>query len=131
MNPDKLKKLQNQVRTGGKGTVRRKKKAARKAVATDDKKLQVSLKRLGCNPLPGIEEVTMFNIDGSVRIFKNPKVQVAVNANTYVVSGHSEVKDIKDFLPADLNVPKTGTVEDDVPELVDVNFEEVATSNKQ
>ena len=44
-------------RVGGKGTVRRKRKAAPKATNTDDKRLQGSLKRLGVNTIPGIEEV--------------------------------------------------------------------------
>ena len=42
MNAEKLAKLQAQVRTGGKGTARRKKKVVHKTAATDDKKLQVS-----------------------------------------------------------------------------------------
>ena len=41
MNAEKLAKLQAQVRTGGKGTARRKKKVVHKTAATDDKKLQV------------------------------------------------------------------------------------------
>jgi len=41
------------VRTGGKGTVRRKKKAVHKTTTTDDKRLQNTLKRLGmCIFLP-------------------------------------------------------------------------------
>lgn len=46
-----------QVRTGGKGTVRRKKKAVHKTISTDDKRLQSVLKRVGVNVIPGIEEV--------------------------------------------------------------------------
>ena len=49
MNPEKLKKLQaqqDQVRIGGKGTVRRKKKVVHRTATTDDKKLQSSLKKL-------------------------------------------------------------------------------------
>ena len=49
MNPEKLKQLQaNQanVRIGGKGTVRRKKKVVHRTATTDDKKLQSSLKKL-------------------------------------------------------------------------------------
>ena len=60
MNPEKLKKLQDQAsraRTGGKGTVRRKKKVVHKTAATDDKKLQSNLKKLSVTNIPGIEEV--------------------------------------------------------------------------
>ena len=41
MNPEKLAKMAEQVRTGGKGSVRRKKKAIHKTTTTDDKRLQV------------------------------------------------------------------------------------------
>lgn len=67
MDLEKLKKLRggasDSVRTGGKGSVRRKKKAAHKAQATDDKRLQSTLKRLGVNAIPGIEEVNIFKGD--------------------------------------------------------------------
>ena len=46
MNAEKLAKLQAQVRVGGKGTQRRKKKVVRHTATTDDKKLQSSLKKL-------------------------------------------------------------------------------------
>ena len=46
MNQEKLKQLQSQVRIGGKGTARRKKKVIHKTATTDDKKLQSSLKKL-------------------------------------------------------------------------------------
>merc|ERR1712137_1343224 len=63
MNPAKLASLQAMsanVRIGGKGTARRKKKIVHKASNTDDKKLQSQLKKLSINPIPGIEEVNMF-----------------------------------------------------------------------
>lgn len=46
MNQEKLKLLQAQVRIGGKGTARRKKKVVHRTATTDDKKLQSSLKKL-------------------------------------------------------------------------------------
>lgn len=46
MNQEKLKQLQAQVRIGGKGTARRKKKVVHRTSTTDDKKLQSSLKKL-------------------------------------------------------------------------------------
>ena len=60
------------VRTGGKGTVRRKKKAVHKTTSTDDKRLQSTLKRLGVNTIPGIEEVNIFKGDDVIH-FLNPK----------------------------------------------------------
>ena len=59
MNQEKLAKLQAQVRIGGKGTARRKKVVHRTATA-DDKKLQFSLKKLGLDNIPGIEEASRF-----------------------------------------------------------------------
>ena len=102
MNREKLMKMANTVRTGGKGTVRRyvyltlfyfqfsirqclcplnlfvfyvifrKKKAVHKTNTTDDKKLQSTLKRVGVNSIPGIEEVNIFKDDVVIQ-FINPK----------------------------------------------------------
>jgi hypothetical protein len=43
-----------------------------KATTTDDKRLQSTLKRLGVNTIPGIEEVNIFK-DEFVIHFVNPK----------------------------------------------------------
>ncbi|XP_067928495.1 transcription factor BTF3 homolog 4-like [Watersipora subatra] len=103
MNPEKLKILQEQVRTGGKGSVRRKKKVIHRTAATDDKKLQASLKKLGVNNIPGIEEVNMIKDDGTVLHFTNPKVQASLAANTFSINGHAENKQITEMLPGILN----------------------------
>ena len=50
----------------------RKKKAVHKTTTTDDKRLQNTLKRLGVNTIPGIEEVNIFK-DETVIHFVNPK----------------------------------------------------------
>merc|ERR1719309_503647 len=95
--------LQAQVRIGGKGTVRRKKKVVHRTATTDDKKLQSSLKKLSVNNIPGIEEVNMIKDDGSVIHFNNPKVQASLAANTFAVTGHAENKQITEMLPGILN----------------------------
>merc|ERR1711962_614253 len=147
MNPEKLKKLQEQVRTGGKGTARRKKKVVHKTTATDDKKLQSTLKKLAVNTIPNIEEVNMIRDDGTVLHFNNPKVQASLAANTFAVTGHAENKQLTEMLPGILNqlgaeglsnlrrlaeqLPKSrvdptlddGNDDDDVPDLVE-NFDE-------
>lgn len=87
---------------GGKGSVRRKKKAAHKATTTDDKRLQNTLKRIGVNNIPGIEEVNIFKED-SVIHFINPKVQASIQANTYVVSGTPQIKSLQELLPGIIN----------------------------
>jgi len=103
MNIEKLKQLQAQVRIGGKGTARRKKKVVHRTATTDDKKLQSSLKKLSVNNIPGIEEVNMIKDDGTVIHFNNPKVQASLAANTFAVTGHGENKQITDLLPGILN----------------------------
>jgi len=150
MNPEKLKQLQSQVRIGGKGTARRKKKVIHRTATNDDKKLQNSLKKLAVNPIPGIEEVNMIKDDGTVIHFNNPKVQASLTANTFAISGHAETKRITDLVPGILSqlradnftqlskamagMPGAPGVEniaeeaedDDVPDLVGTNFEEAA-----
>lgn len=106
MNPEKLKKLQQQsaqVRIGGKGTPRRKKKVVHATAATDDKKLQSSLKKLSVNTIPGIEEVNMIKDDGTVIHFNNPKAQASLAANTFAITGHAESKQITEMLPGILS----------------------------
>lgn len=60
--------------TGGKGTPRR--KVVKKSVASsqgDDRKLQAALKKLGVQPITGVEEVNMFKEDGNVLHFGAPR----------------------------------------------------------
>ncbi|KAB0382018.1 hypothetical protein FD755_003935 [Muntiacus reevesi] len=129
MNQEKLAKLQAQVRIGGKGIGRRKKKV-------------FSLKKLGVNNISGIEEVTMFTNQGTVIHFTNPKVQASLAANTFTITGHAETKQLTEMLPSILNqlaLPKqsvdgkaplaTGEEDDDeVPDLME-NF--VAASKSE
>merc|ERR1712168_841619 len=103
MNPEKLKKLQKNVRIGGKGTARRKKKIVHKTAVTDDKKLQGVLKKLSVNSIPGIEEVNMIKDDGTVLHFNNPKVQASLQANTFAITGHADIKQLTEMLPGILN----------------------------
>ncbi|KDP27000.1 hypothetical protein JCGZ_22062 [Jatropha curcas] len=86
------------VRTGGKGSMRRKKKAVHKTTTTDDKRLQSTLKRIGVNAIPAIEEVNIFKDDIVIQ-FLNPKVQASIAANTWVVSGAPQTKKLQDILP--------------------------------
>merc|ERR1712216_481957 len=95
VDPEKLAKLMANVRTGGKGTVRRKKKAVHKTSGTDDKRLQNTLRRLGVNTIPGIEEVNIFQDDNVIH-FTNPKVQASIAANTYIISDNSQNKKLQD-----------------------------------
>ncbi|KAL0343178.1 UNVERIFIED_CONTAM: Nascent polypeptide-associated complex subunit beta [Sesamum angustifolium] len=98
MNVEKLRKMAGSVRTGGKGTMRRKKKAVHKTTTTDDKRLQSTLKRIGVNAIPAIEEVNIFMEDVVIQ-FINPKVQASIAANTWVISGSPQTKKLQDILP--------------------------------
>ncbi|GAB4852630.1 hypothetical protein Ancab_016844 [Ancistrocladus abbreviatus] len=102
MNREKLMKMAGAVRTGGKGSMRRKKKAVHKATTTDDKRLQSTLKRIGVNAIPAIEEVNIFKDDVVIQ-FTNPKVQASIAANTWVVSGSPQSKKLQDILPGIIN----------------------------
>lgn len=55
-----------------------------KATSTDDKRLQSTLKRLGVNTIPGIEEVNLFQTDGNVVHFVNPKGGILSAAQSLV-----------------------------------------------
>ncbi|XP_053208762.1 transcription factor BTF3 homolog 4-like [Panonychus citri] len=144
MNAEKLSKLSSQVRIGGKGTARRKKKVIHRTATTDDKKLQNSLKKLAVNPIPGIEEVNMIKEDGTVIHFNNPKVQASLTASTFAITGHGETKKLTDMVPGILTqlradnlsslknlAPSSNTgdavapEDEEVPELVG-NFDENA-----
>ena len=101
MNPERLKqlqKLQDQVRVGGKGSARRKKKVMHHAVVKDDKQLINTLKKLGANPIPGIEEVNLFRSDNTVIQITNPKVQTALACNTFSVAGQSVEKPVSEVM---------------------------------
>ncbi|XP_065069360.1 transcription factor BTF3 homolog 4-like [Rhopilema esculentum] len=99
----KLQSLQNQVRIGGKGSARRKRKVVHRTATTDDKKLLGSLKKLAVNNIPGIEEVNMIKDDGTVLHFTNPKVQASLAANTFAITGQVENKQLTEMLPGILN----------------------------
>ena len=158
MNQEKLNKLKQKfgnVRTGGKGSVRRRRKVTKKTGAQDDKKLKSALNRLQVRDIPAIEVVNLFREDGGVTQFVNPKVQASIPANTYVVTGTPEDKTLQDVMKnsylelmmsagsdpkrmqqfAELLQsvnPKSETGDDDdIPDLVgDTNFEDVANETQ-
>ena len=126
------------------------------AKGESERVMGAALKKLGATNIPGIEEVNLFKEDGKVIHFVNPKVQASIGANTYIVSGLGETKSLQELLPsivsqlgmdniAQLQAAMTGAQgmggaggpstikegdedeeDDDVPDLVDGNFEEVS-----
>ncbi|KAI9831529.1 MAG: Nascent polypeptide-associated complex subunit beta [Phylliscum demangeonii] len=106
MDPARLAKMQQSaqaVRSGGKGTPRRKMKKVHKSAGTDDKKLQAALKKLNAQPIQGIEEVNMFKDDGNVIHFSNPKVHASTPSNTFAIYGNGEDKELTELVPGILN----------------------------
>ncbi|EMR11447.1 hypothetical protein PNEG_00466 [Pneumocystis murina B123] len=102
MDNSKLSKLQTNVRIGGKGTPRRKKKVVHRS-SGDDKKLQSSLKKLNVQPVGGVTEANFFKTDGIVTHFSAPKVLASIPSNMFVISGLSEDKELTDLVPGILN----------------------------
>ncbi|ODN87123.1 nascent polypeptide-associated complex subunit beta [Cryptococcus wingfieldii CBS 7118] len=105
MDKEKLAKLQAQ-RLGGKGTPRR--KVVKKSVTAtqgDDRKLQAALKKLGVQPIAGVEEVNMFKEDGNVLHFAAPRTQVhaALPSNTLAIYGPGQTKELTELVPGILN----------------------------
>ena len=70
-----------------------------RTATTDDKKLQSTLKKLGANSIPGVEEVNFIKSDDTVQHFVNPKVQAAIGSNTFSIQGHSETRSIAQMMP--------------------------------
>merc|ERR1712187_435134 len=140
------------ARIGGRGSVRRKTLRRTHSTSSDDKRLQNTLKRLGVNNIPAIEEVNLFKDNGTVIHFTNPKVKASIGANTDVISGRAKNKKLQELLPGIINqlgadnlanlkkiaesyqVDKDNDNEsddsdDDVPDRVE-NFEDVSNTNE-
>lgn len=76
---------------------------------------------------PLSRQVNMIKDDGSVIQFTSPKVQAALAANTYAVTGHGENKSLTDIVPNLLNLAagenfaklktKTDSTIEEVPEV--------------
>eukprot|EP00744_Colponema_vietnamica_P007458 GILI01010737.1.p2 GENE.GILI01010737.1~~GILI01010737.1.p2 ORF type:complete len:165 (-),score=62.84 GILI01010737.1:31-495(-) len=140
----KLEKLAKSVRTGGKGSVRRKKKVVAHTSGGASQKLDVVLKKQGLQPISGVEEVNFFAADTSVFHFSKPKVQANFQANTYVIKGNGESKHFAELMPNIVKQMNMNDIEqlkrlvsqagaagagagddDDVPDLVE-NFEKAS-----
>ncbi|KAJ1984480.1 Nascent polypeptide-associated complex subunit beta [Dimargaris verticillata] len=153
MEMSNVNNLQSQVRMGGRGTPRRNFKRASNASNTvNDKKISSVLKKLNVQPLSNVEQVNMFREDQKVLHFQRPKVQASVNANTFVVSGKGQVKELAELIPGIITQmgPESlatlqkfaeayekaqkanaeGGEEEDIPDLVG-DFDEVAEKEEE
>ncbi|KAI8902192.1 hypothetical protein BC833DRAFT_574721 [Globomyces pollinis-pini] len=142
MNPEKLAKLQAQVRIGGKGTPRRKVKKVQKTPGGEEKKLETTLKKLNVQHVGAVDEVNMFmKNQPTILNFRRPFVQASVASNTFCINGTGIMKDINQLLPGILAQFDDGSLakllsmqggapeeegDDGIPDLVESeNFEEV------
>lgn len=96
-DPAKLEKLQkaaSAVRTGGKGSVRRKAVTKNRVKDTEeDFKITNAMKRIGCNAIQ-CDEVLMHKADGKVIKFTQPRMLGNPEANLFYVHGHNETKEL-------------------------------------
>ncbi|XBI18075.1 hypothetical protein VPH35_059960 [Triticum aestivum] len=76
----KIKRKRN-IRRSFPSTDDRKKKEVYKTTTTDDKRLQSTLKRVGVNTIPGVEEANIYKVDIVIQ-FQNPTVQASPHALT-------------------------------------------------
>jgi len=133
------------VRIGGKGSMRKKNKVPHKNNQVDDKKVKSAIKKLGVQPLPGIDEVNFFQDDNMVLHFQSPQIEGNIRDNFFVISGKGETKSLRDLMPGIipqlgpksmdflkefLTAVKPQASEEEVPELVGTqNFEDIAEQN--
>jgi nascent polypeptide-associated complex subunit beta len=138
-------KFGESVRIGGKGSMRKKNKVPHKSNQVDDKKVKSAIKKLGVQPLPGIDEVNFFQDDNTVLHFQTPNVEGNIRDNFFVISGKGETKGLRDLMPGIIpqlgpkNVEflkdfvtnaKPAAGEDEVPDLVGTqNFEDIAAES--
>ncbi|KAH8320172.1 hypothetical protein KR074_009451 [Drosophila pseudoananassae] len=87
MDIEKLKKMEDAVRIGGKGSVRRKHKHIQTSSNVEEKRLQATLGKLSLNQMPGIQQVSVQMKDGNEIIVRSPKVQGSVVSNLFVITG--------------------------------------------
>ncbi|VFV39423.1 transcription factor btf3-like, partial [Lynx pardinus] len=59
--------------------------------------------KLRVNNTSGIEELNMFTNQGTVIHFNNPKVQALLAVNTFIITGHTQIKQLTEMLPSILN----------------------------
>ena len=130
------------TRIGGRGTMRKKDKTPHKSNQVDDKKVKNAVKKLGVQPLPGIDELNFFRDDNTVMHFTNPQIDANIRDNFFVVTGKPEDKTIRDLMPGIipqlgaksmdflkefLTAVKPPAADDEVPDLVGTqNFEDIA-----
>ncbi|KAH8375790.1 hypothetical protein KR200_009934, partial [Drosophila serrata] len=86
-NQSKFKTIENAVRIGGKGSMRRKYKRVPASAPMEEKRLQTTLNKLSLSPMNGIEKLTLQMEDQSELVITMPQVQGSTGSNLLVVTG--------------------------------------------
>jgi hypothetical protein len=74
------------------------------------------LKRLNINAVSGMEEARIFFEDGTVFVFKMPKVYCNVQANAFILQGESEaIKPAQQAQPQPEPADSTGMAQEPTP----------------
>ena len=70
---EKLRAMAKSVRTGGKGSMRRKNKVVHHTSSDDDKKVTQFIQQNGCRELPNIDAIDIMKSDMTIMQFTKPK----------------------------------------------------------
>ena len=144
MNLEKLKKLQEEVRVGGKGTPRRKKKVVKKTTASaysNHKKVKEAIEKNVPFPLKTIQDIDGVEIvkdDGSLTFISNPKLDVGCNSKFSLCTVFGSAGNNLEFAPRDVpkhpfvkwkEVEEADNIRPPSPDLEEANRERVVVEN--
>lgn len=137
-------KLRERFANAGRGRPKRRVGPAKSSggPGAEERKVMQTARKMGLNEFPPMDDVVMVMADGNARVFPTPRVQAALNANTFLITGGFETKpasQVKSLSP-DIDADTLKRIaeewkklqakaamapsEDDIPDLVD-NFENV------
>ncbi|KJP89758.1 hypothetical protein AK88_00466 [Plasmodium fragile] len=72
---------------GGKGSARRKIKKVHKNSMSNEKKINLILKKIGASYFGDVDEICVYRAGDTYMEFKKPKLSASLQSNTYVVTG--------------------------------------------
>ncbi|CAA9990362.1 basic transcription factor 3b, putative [Plasmodium knowlesi strain H] len=72
---------------GGKGSARRKIKKVHKNSMSNEKKINLILKKIGASYFGDVDEICIYKAGDTYMEFKKPKLSASLQSNTYVVTG--------------------------------------------
>ncbi|SOV19010.1 basic transcription factor 3b, putative [Plasmodium sp. gorilla clade G2] len=72
---------------GGKGSARRKIKKVHKNSISNEKKINIILKKIGASYFGDVDEICIYRTGDTFLEFKRPKLCASLQSNTYIVTG--------------------------------------------